>query len=441
MNIFKAYDIRGVYPEEINEDWAYRIGRAFALLVQEENDRDDVVIFLSKDNRLSSDSLYEEVKRGMMDQGVKVMLGGLASTPMFYFGVANYGFDAGICVTASHNPGKYNGFKMVKKGAVPVGELSGLKRVEEIARNGVFDEKMLGDCEEISIIDDYVEKNNYFNNYDFKLLIDTANGIAGLPAHRIMRKDNYISIFPELDGSFPNHNPDPLEKGNLDALCRRVIEEEAEIGIAFDGDGDRVFFVDELGKTISCDIVTAIVAEIILRNNPGVKIIYDVRCSNVVKEVIEQNGGIAIMNRVGHTFIKEKMREEGVFFGGEYSGHFYCRESFYAENPFFVISLILDEMKRTGLKFSQILSKYKKYYHSGEMNFRVENKERIINSFKAKYSDGLINEIDGLRVDYDDYWFLLRGSNTEPLLRLIIEAKTEEVLEKRLIELKKLIVE
>ncbi|OQB10209.1 MAG: Phosphomannomutase/phosphoglucomutase [Parcubacteria group bacterium ADurb.Bin216] len=438
MSIFKAYDIRGVYPEEINEDWAYRIGRAFAAFIIEESGKDEPVIFLSKDNRVSSDSLYEEVKRGMISQGGKVVSGGLASTPMFYFGVANYGFDGGICVTASHNPGKYNGFKMVKAGAVPVGESSGLKRIEELANQSLL-ESGNGETENKEILEDYVQKNDFFGDYPFRVLIDTANGIAGLPAGRLLNKDNFVSIFPELDGTFPNHDPDPLKKGNLDILCQRVVVESAALGIAFDGDGDRVFFVDEKGEVVSCDLVTALVAEVLLRQNKGIKVLYDIRCSNIVGETIEINGGKAIMNRVGHTFIKQKMREEDVFFGGEYSGHFYLKDSFYAENPFFVISVVLEELKNSGLTLSEVMAKYRKYYHSGEINFKVEDKQKKIDEIMSRYGDGKLIDMDGIRIDYEDWWLLVRGSNTEPLLRLIVEAKTEDLLKEKVLEISNII--
>ncbi|MDD4409410.1 MAG: phosphomannomutase/phosphoglucomutase [Candidatus Pacebacteria bacterium] len=438
-NIFKAYDIRGVYPDEVNEDWAYRIGRAFALFIQNEYDKEDVRIFLSKDNRLSSDSLYEKVRQGMIDQGATVISGGFASTPMLYFGVANYGYDGGISVTASHNPRQYNGFKMVKRDAVPVGEMSGLKLIEEVATLGDFSENKLGKVEEKNILDDYVSANSFFNDYDFKVLIDTSNGIAGLPAGRLLNMENFVSIFPEMDGSFPNHDPDPLKKGNLDILCKRVVDEGAAVGIAFDGDGDRVFFVDEKGEVLSCDLITALVAEVLLRNNKGLRILSDIRCSNTVKEVIEENGGEPVVGRVGHAFIKQEMRDKDIFFGGEYSGHFYLKNSSYAENPFFVISIVLDEIKRKGIPFSEIMEKYKRYFHSGEINFKVEDKQRIIDAIKNKYSDGKLNMMDGVRIDHDDWWLLVRGSNTEPLLRLIVEAKEEELLKEKVEELSKLI--
>lgn len=440
MSIFKAYDIRGVYPEEINEDWAYKIGRAFAAFLKKEVEKDDIKIVLSMDCRLSSESLYEGAKRGLIDEGVDVVCIGLASTPMFYFGVANYGFDGGVSVTASHNPGQYNGFKMVKKGAKPVGEASGLKEIENIATNGIFEAVKDGSACEKSILNDYFLANNFFNiDYDFKVLIDTANGIAGLPVEKILKNDNFISIFPELDGRFPNHDPDPLKKGNLDDLCQRVIDSRAGLGIAFDGDGDRVFFVDEKGQIVFSDLVLALVAEILLKQNKGCKILYDIRCSNIVKEVVESNGGIAIMNRVGHTFIKERMHSEDIIFGGEYSGHFYSKRAFYAEDPFFVISIVLDEIKKQGKTFSQIMEKYKKYYHSGEINFKVNNKDEIVKNVQEKYTDGKLSLVDGIRIDFDDWWLSLRSSNTEPLLRLIIEAKTEELLLMRVRELSDII--
>jgi phosphomannomutase len=438
MSIFKAYDIRGIYPEELDEDWAYKIGRAFAAFIQEESGKDNPKVFLSRDNRLSSPSLYEEAKKGMMDQGVTVVAAGLATTPMLYFGVSNYGFDGGMSVTASHNPGKYNGFKMVREKAIPVGEASGLKKIEQMANSSDFGENKEGEISEISILDDYVKANSFPADYGFSVMVDTANGIAGLPSAIILGGDSFTSIFPELDGNFPNHDPDPLKEGNLDALCKRVVEEKAVVGIAFDGDGDRVFFVDEKGVVVSCDLITALVSEVLLRREKGLRLLYDIRCSNIVKETIESNGGVPMVGRVGHTFIKEKMRQEDIFFAGEYSGHFYFKDSAYAENPFSVVRIVLDEIKRTGLPFSEIVAKYRKYYHSGEMNFKVIDKVEKINQIRAAYSNGALSELDGIRVDHDDWWFLVRGSNTEPLLRIIVEAETKELLDEKVVEMKRL---
>ncbi|MFA5319432.1 MAG: phosphomannomutase/phosphoglucomutase, partial [Candidatus Paceibacterota bacterium] len=312
MSIFKAYDIRGIYPEEVNEDWAYKIGRSFAVFIQRELGRSDIKIVLAEDNRISSQSLYAEVEKGLLDQGVDVVKIGLASTPMFYFAVANYGFDGGISVTASHNGKEYNGFKIVRGGAIPIGEDSGLKEIEELANNSFINSEKKGQSQEKEILEDYVKKNEIVGDYPFKVFIDTANGIAGLPANKILNRDSFVSIFGELDGNFPNHDPNPLKEGSLDALRNKIIESKGDLGIAFDGDGDRVFFINEKGELIPSDLTLALVSESLLKENKGIKILYDIRCSNIVKETIESNGGTAVMSRVGHAFIKETMRKQDI---------------------------------------------------------------------------------------------------------------------------------
>ncbi|MFA5080385.1 MAG: phosphomannomutase/phosphoglucomutase [Candidatus Paceibacterota bacterium] len=441
MSIFKAYDVRGIYPEEVNEDWAYKIGRSFAVFLQKEIGREDIKIVLAKDNRLSSDSLYSEAKRGLLDQGVDIIEIGLASTPMLYFAVANYGFDGGISVTCSHNTKEYNGFKIVRGGAFPIGEDSGLKEIEDLANNSFINPERKGQSQEKEILSDYIKKNEIVGDYPFKVFIDTANGVAGLPASKVLNRDNFISIFGELDGNFPNHDPNPLKEGSLNILCSKIIEQNGDLGIAFDGDGDRVFFVDEKGALISSDLILALCAEHLLKNNKSAKILYDIRCSNIVKEVIENNGGIGIMSKVGHSFIKKIMREQDILFGGEYSGHFYSKNDYFAENPFMVVAIILAEMKKQGKPISEIIGKYKKYFHSGEINFKVEDKEVKINKVREKYKNGKLSILDGVRIDFEKWWFSLRASNTEPLLRLIIEAETEELLQEMIEEISKIIAE
>ncbi|MDD5639796.1 MAG: phosphomannomutase/phosphoglucomutase [Candidatus Pacebacteria bacterium] len=440
MSIFKAYDVRGIYPEEVNEQWAYKIGRAFAIFLQKETGKKDLKIVLAMDNRLSSDSLYTETERGMIEQGVTVIKIGLASTPMLYFAVANYGFDGGISVTCSHNTKEYNGFKIVRSGAFPIGEDSGLEQIEKLASNDFAEPADKGQSQKKEILNDYIKKNEIIEDYPFKVFVDTANGVAGLPAGKILNKSNFISIFGELDGNFPNHDPNPLKEGSLNTLCSKIIEQNGDLGIAFDGDGDRVFFIDERGKMISSDLILALCAEHLLRNNKGAKILYDIRCSNIVKEVIDNNGGIGIISRVGHSFIKKIMREQDIIFGGEYSGHFYSKNDYFAENPFMVVAIILSEIKRQGKPISEIINNYKKYFHSGEINFKVSDKEAKIKEIKERFGSGKISLLDGVRIDFEKWWFSLRASNTEPLLRLIIEAETEELLQEMIEEISKIII-
>jgi phosphomannomutase len=357
---------------------------------------------------------------------------------MLYFAVANYGFDGGMSVTCSHNTKEFNGFKMVRAEAFPIGEDSGLKEIEELAKSN-FVEEGKGQSQEKEILSDYVKKNEIEESFSFKVFIDTANGVAGIPTEKIFNKPNYISLFGELDGNFPNHDPNPLKEGSLAVLCSRIIESKGDIGIAFDGDGDRVFFVDEKGRMISSDLVLALCSGVLRRKNTGARILYDIRCSNIVKETIENNGGIGIQSRVGHSFIKKIMREQDVIFGGEYSGHFYSKNDFYAENPFLVVSIILSEMKKQEKPLSEIIDKYRKYFHSGEINFKVEDKEAKIKEIKEKYGNGKLSLLDGIRIDFDKWWISLRSSNTEPLLRLIVEAETEQLLQQMIEEITEII--
>ena len=320
--IFKAYDIRGVYGDDLNEDIAYKIGRAFVVYIGSK-------IVLGHDNRVSSDSLLDALKRGIIDQGGDVYNIGLSSSPMFYFATNIIDCDGGIIVTASHNPREYNGFKMVRKNAVPLSGDSGINEIKELVLENNFPQSFRkGKCFDKDVSDEYV---NSFEKkkYDLKVVVDTANSVSGVLVPKMLDNVNLIHIFSELDGTFPNHNPDPLKEENLKELRKRVVEEKADIGIAFDGDGDRVFFIDELGNVIPSDLIIALISSL----NPDWKILYDVRCSNVVKEIAKN----IVSSRVGHSFIKEKMKEENVVFGGEYSGHYYLKqENSCFESPYFV---------------------------------------------------------------------------------------------------------
>lgn len=438
--IFKAYDIRGVYPEEIDEEAAYKIGAAFAIFIKKSSSKENPQIAVGRDNRLSSDSLFDQLSKGIISQGADVINIGLSATPTLYFAVANYNYDGGINITSSHNPKQYNGFKMVKGGAVPLSEALGIEEVKElaIASNFPVVEKK-GEIIEKDVLIDYILLNREKEPLNIKMIVDTANSVSGVFVPKIFDQISLIHIFSDLNGDFPNHEPDPLKKENIEKLQEKVIEDKANLGVAFDGDGDRVFFVDEKGEVISSDMILALVASIILRENPGSRILYDIRCSNIVKEIVEGLGGEAIMSRVGHSFIKALMREKDIFFGAEYSGHYYLKQGdSYYESPYFVIFKILKEMKNSGKKLSELIEPFKKYYHSGEINFKVGDKEEIISKvdeIKNKYIDGKLSSIDGVRVDFDDWWFSIRASNTEPILRLIVEGKTKEKMEEKLKEI------
>ena len=430
--IFKAYDIRGVYPDEITEDIAYKVGRAFAFYIGEGSK-----IVLGRDNRKSSESLFNSLKRGIIDQGGNVIDIGLSTSPMLYFANEYLSCDGGVMVTASHNPSQYNGFKMIKKHAFPLSGEDGMEEIKKMVLDDNFNSpKEKGSSTTKDISNEYIDSFKREEYKNIKVVVDTANSVSGLIVPEMFKGVNLVHIFKDLDGNFPNHEPNPLKEENLKMLQEKVIEEGADLGVAFDGDGDRVFFVDEKGEIITSDLILALVSSLILENKG--KILYDIRCSNIVKETIEGLSGIAVPTRVGHSFIKSLMKDEDILFGGEYSGHYYLKQGeSYFESPYFVIFEILRAIN--GKKISDLILPFKKYFHSGELNFEVENKDGAIKAVEDKYKNGKINRMDGLRVDYEDWWFLLRASNTEPVLRLIVEAKNKDLLEKKVKEIKETI--
>ena len=434
-NIFKAYDIRGIYGKDLNEDTAFKIGQSFVVFLKKKLNKEDLTIVLAKDNRISSNSLFSFIKRGIMSQGANVIDIGLSTTPLFYFSVAHFKYDGGIIITASHNPKEYNGFKFVGPLSEPISEDTGLLEIKELVLQNTFERKEQGTEEKKSFINDYVSFNSFNNNFsDIKIVIDTANSVSGIVISQIL--PNAIHIFKELDGNFPNHEPNPLKEENMIFLKEKIKQEKADLGVAFDGDGDRLFFIDEKGQSVSSDLILALMASLIVKGKE--KILYDVRSSNIVKETIESLGGIPVLSRVGHSFIKEKMKKEDIVFGGEYSGHFFSKNHYFTECPYFVLFNIIEKMKKENKTLSQLIEPFRKYFHSGEINFKVENKEEIIKQIKEKYKEGKTMEIDGLRVDFPDWWFLVRASNTEPLIRLIVEAKNKELMAEKKNELLKL---
>jgi phosphomannomutase len=439
--IFKAYDIRGIYPEELNEEAAYKIGAAFALFIKKSSGKENPEIVVGRDNRKSSDSLFEELKKGIIEQGANLIDIGLSTTPMVYFAVAEYNYDGGINVTASHNPKEYNGFKMVKEKAITLSESSGIQEIKEMAVSYNFVKaERAGKIIEKKIIDEYICSNSIPDKFDLKIVVDTANSVSGILVPEMFKNVNLIHLLEELNGDFPVHQPDPSKKENIELLQKKVLEERANLGIAFDGDGDRVYFVDEKGSVVPSDLIIAFISSIILRDIPGAKVLYDIRSSNIIRETVEALGGIAIPGRIGHSFIKDTMRREDIFFGAEYSGHYYLKfEGNYFEAPYFAVFSIMKEMKNTGKKLSQLIEPFRKYYHSGEINFKTENKNLAMERVEEKYKDGKVSHIDGTRIDFDDWWFSLRASNTEPLLRLVVESKKEALMKEKVEEIKSLI--
>jgi len=440
--IFRAYDIRGIYPKELDERAAYLIGRAFVKFFKKPR----LKIVVGRDNRLSSPSLFKALTKGIIDQGADVIDIGLSTTPMHYFTVAHFKFDGGVMITASHNPPQYNGFKFVREKAIPISEKTGLKEIKKLTTRPGNVITRPGRVVKKEVLKDYIE----FNLKDFhlkkikplKIVIDTANAVPGILVPKIFKKTNckIYYLFAKLDGSFPNHLPSPHEEKNLKSLKKEVLRKKADLGIAFDGDGDRVIFVDEKGKMIPGDLITALLASLILKENPGEKVLCDVRSSNIVRDVVKEMGGIPVIGRIGHSFIKERMRRENIIFQGELNGHYYLRTHYFCEAPFFVIFKILEEMSKQGKKISELTQPFKRYFHSGEINFEVKNKKKVLKTLENKFKGGKVLKIDGLRIVFPDWWFNVRPSHTEPVLRLVVEAKTKKLMEQKKKELSSLIL-
>ncbi len=435
-HIFKAYDVRGIYPNDLDEDIAYRIGRAFVTLLHKEHDsKDNLKIVISSDMRVSSPSLKKSLINGVIDQGADVIDIGLASSPTFYFAVAYYGYDGGIIVSASHNPREYNGFKFVRRNARAVSNETGIFTIRDLARENRFPPAKRGVISKrINVLDDQIKHDMKYVDTKFikkfKIVADPANamGIQYLEAVFRMIPVDLVRMNFELDGTFPAHQADPLQDENVIDLKKRVILENADLGIATDGDGDRIFFVDNKGEIVPPYILRGLLAKIFLKDRPGSTICYDIRPGRITRDIIIENGGKPVVTRVGHSLIKEKMIEVDAFFAGESSGHFFLHfdEGFY-EAPIVVILKILQELSLYAKSFSDLIQPYKKYYHSGEINSKVTDKDTVIRRLAEVFNDAKnISYLDGLTIEYDDYWFNVRPSNTEPLMRLNLEAKTEE---------------
>ena len=431
--IFKAYDIRGVYGPDIDDETAYRIGRALIVHFQATK------IAVGRDVRASSPALFEAFTRGVMDQGGDVIDLGVVTTPMVHFAAGRLEVDLAVAITASHNPPEYNGIKVDLKGAIPVGEKTGLSDIRDLVLANNFPESTTrGTLTEEDIRPAYYAFFASFGKLGdrrFTLAIDTANamGIVELPIYDAF-KDNLtiFNLYNDLSQPFSAHEANPLKTETLDELCELVKEKGADMGIAYDGDADRIGFVDEHGVVIPMDLVTGLVAQIMLEKNPGATILYDLRSSRAVKEAIESKGGRAIECRVGHAFIKRQMRDDGAIFAGELSGHYYFVENSYAEASTLVAIHLLNLMAETGRTLSELVGELRRYVHSGEINSEVEDKDAVLMRLREHYADGKTHDLDGLKVEYSDWWFNVRPSNTEPLLRLTMEADTEaHMIEKR----------
>lgn len=438
--IFKAYDIRGIYPSEINEDAVYHIGRAVATYLKPKR------IAIGRDVRESSPSLFESFAHGVMDSGVDVLDLGIITTPMVYFAAGRLDVDAAISLTASHNPPEYNGLKIALRGAVPVGETTGLMEIRDLALQAEWEPittRGILTTEDIKpAYYGYFASFADFKDKHFTLVIDTANsmGVFELPIYEQWKENlTIVNLYNDLDHPFQCHEANPLKTETLDELRAKVKEVHADFGIAYDGDADRIGFVDEKGELVPMDITPALIAKPILEQKPGATILYDLRSSRAIKEIVEESGGRALECRVGHAYIKKQMLEEGAVFGGELSGHYYFEENSNAEASTLAAFLILNLMAKTGKKASELVEEVMRYFHSGEINSEVHDKDAVLALLKAKYADGKQHELDGLKVEYPDWWFNVRPSNTEPLLRLNLEATTKELMEEKKAELLALI--
>jgi len=457
--IFKAYDIRGFASDEITPELAELVGRAVVAYTGAK------VVVVGRDMRETSLELSMALIKGIVASGSDVVDIGLTSTPMFYYAVgaqfenngnpsASSGLGlspsgAGIMVTASHNPKEYNGFKIVQGDLEPIGEGSGMDKIRDLVIAGNFSDAPEGNVMETDVREEYVAKHlEIVPRRDIggpRVVFDAGNGMAGFVAPGIIKayglEKKCRKMFFELDGAFPNHEPNPVKSENMAALAAMVRKESADLGVAYDGDADRVGFVDETGEPVRGDLMTALFAGEVLRTHPGATVLYDVRSSRAVPEAIKAAGGNPIMCRVGHAFIKKQMRENGAWFAGELSMHYYFRDFFIAESSDLAMLYVLAAMKRTGKKLSELVAPLKKYSHSGEINFPVKDKDAALAALKKKYSDGKLDRLDGVRIDYPSWWFNVRASNTEPLVRLNLEAETKEEMDARVEEITKIINE
>jgi phosphomannomutase len=433
--IFKAYDIRAIAPEQINAEVARRIGHAFVDYLGAKR------IAIGRDVRVSSAEIAQGFSQGARAQGCDVTDIGIVGTDMLYFQVAQADLDGGAIVTASHNPKEWNGLKLVRRGALALSGDSGIKEIKQVLLAGRFAEVIeapLAALQETSVIDAYVEHCLGFIDTALvprlKVVLDTGNGMGAVGAQAILSRLplETVKMYFELDGSFPNHPPDPLVEENRRELAERVVAERADLGIAWDGDADRCFFIDDTGRFVPGDFVTAVLAEAFCRKEPGARVIYDVRASRAVPDRISAAGGTALVNRVGHAFIKQRMRKERAVFGGEVSGHFYFRENWFADNGMIPALVVLEMLGRERKKLSEMLAPLReRYWISGEINSRVEDTSAALARLEERYHDARIQKLDGISVDYDDWHFNVRPSNTEPLLRLNLEAYDREEMERR----------
>ncbi|MBS1955936.1 MAG: phosphomannomutase/phosphoglucomutase [Cyanobacteria bacterium SZAS-4] len=448
QDVFKRYDVRGIYPSELNEELAYQIGIQFVKLL------DAKTVAIGRDMRVSGPQLFDALAAGIIDGGATVVDIGLVSTDALYFAVGKYSYDGGIMLTASHNPAEYNGMKFTGRDAEALSLETGLSQIRDAIASGNDKSKsykhrsadaLPGKRIERDVLEDFAAHCLSFIDAaqvkPFKVAIDAGNGMGGKIIPPVFKHlpCEIVPLYFELDGNFPNHPANPLEPENIRDLQAAVVKHNCDLGVAFDGDADRMFILDEKGNLVTGDIVTALVAINTLKHNPRQKILYNVVCSKTVPEVIEANSGTPWRAPVGHSLIKKIMREEDIIFGGEHSGHFYFRDNWYADSGMIALLQCLQVFSESPQKVSEIISPIDKRFRSGEVNRKVNDIPAAIAKLETQHKGAELNHLDGVTITYPDWWMNIRSSNTEPLLRINIEADSEAVMNAKLKEVLELL--
>jgi phosphomannomutase len=438
-HIFKQYDIRGLVDSEITPALAKNIGKAYATFMHKEKGSDaPLLIVVGRDMRETSVPYQDALMEGLVEHGVRVLDIGLVSTPTFYYGVGHLKADGGIMVSASHNPAAYNGFKMTRALAVPISGDTGIMEIRDMVESDEYEDvRDGGDLREVVGTPILSSKAEFEFASEgeikkFKIVADSANGMGAQFLDELFKKidADVTRMYWDFDGSFPNHEADPFKLENIKDLQEKVLELGADLGITTDGDGDRIFFIDDKGRLVTPAVLRGMLSQIALREHPGATICYDIRPGKITEDMILEAGGTPSVTRVGHSLIKEQMRDVGAVFGGESSGHFfYAFPTGTYEGPVTVAANILKEMTRIGKPLSEIVEPLERYVHSGEINFVVEDKVGMMDALTKKYSEGELNKLDGISISFEDFWFNVRASNTEPKLRLNLEAVDTETME------------
>ncbi len=439
MSVFKENDIRGLYPGDWDKNTVFKIASFLPQIINCKN------VVIGRDGRESSNEILEYLIKGLTERGLDVIDIGVIDTPALYFTVGNFDYDAGIMITASHNPVGYNGLKIISAGASPVEYTSGLMKLEKLVINEKLKNiKTIGNYNILDIEDDYI---NYLKKYKIskkkiKAVFDCSNGAAGRFANKILEdfSGKAIVLNSKIDGTFPNHGPNPILAENLNQVKEKVLDTCADIGFCFDGDGDRVVVIDSTGDVVSPDFLSAVIGLYYFELHPeeingNTKVLVDIRSSNSVGEFLSKMGADVEVCPIGHAKIKKILREKNALFAGELTGHYYYRENFYSDSAWISIFRVLSVLSEGNKTLQELKKDIFKYHFSGELNFKIDDKDRVIENLLTKYSDAVINDLDGYRFDYSDWWFIIRKSGTEPLIRLVAEADTKEVLDKKVKEI------